>query len=193
MNTYINKAIKGFFIGYDFLLDENYRQGTTYEDFLAGNWVRLSAEQTAFKEAHPDATVREVMAMQLTPAREPTLEEVKEAKIREIDEYDKSSAVNEFYLNDVPVWLDKATRVGLRNSLTCERNAGRTESTMWFNGVAMKLNIEIAFKMLESLELYALECYNVTAQHKSNIRILNTIKEVEDYNYKNSYPNKLRL
>ena len=53
-----------------------------------------------------------------------TLEEAKEMLLAEIDAYDTSSAVNGFMLNGLLVWLDKATRVGLMNSTTIERDLG---------------------------------------------------------------------
>ena len=122
-----------------------------------------------------------------------TLDDVKECKIAEITAYDKSSAVNEFTLKGHPAWLDKDTRVGLSNSLNYEKAAGRTESTMWFGGVPLTLKIEYAFKMLAALELYALECYNVTASHKASVSKMETIEAVENYDYNVGYPDKLNF
>ena len=48
----------------------------------------------------------------------------KKAKIAEIASYDTSDKVNGFILNGQIVWLDKATRVGLMNSTTIERDLG---------------------------------------------------------------------
>ena len=48
----------------------------------------------------------------------------KKAKIAEISAYDTSDKVNGFILNGQIVWLDKATRVGLMNSTTIERDLG---------------------------------------------------------------------
>ena len=53
-----------------------------------------------------------------------TLEEAKEMLLTEIDDYDTSSTINGFMLNGLLVWLDKATRVGLMNSTTIERDLG---------------------------------------------------------------------
>ena len=50
------------------------------------------------------------------------LEQAKVDKIAEITAYDTSSSVNRFILNGLLVWLDKATRVGLINSTTIERD-----------------------------------------------------------------------
>ena len=52
------------------------------------------------------------------------LEQAKADKIAEITAYDTSDKVNGFILNGQIVWLDKATRVGLMNSTTIERDLG---------------------------------------------------------------------
>ena len=52
------------------------------------------------------------------------LEQAKVNKIAEITAYDTSDKVNSFILNGQIVWLDKATRVGLMNSTTIERDLG---------------------------------------------------------------------
>lgn len=119
------------------------------------------------------------------------LEKAKKAVIKKIDEYDKSAEVNSFFLNGIQVWLDKDTRVGLMNSLTIERNAGKEESTLWFNSICVTINCDAAIQMLSSLELYALSCYNITAEHKVTVESLDTVEEVLEYDYTAEYPNKL--
>ena len=52
------------------------------------------------------------------------LEQAKANKIAEIASYDTSDKINGFMLNGQIVWLDKATRVGLMNSTTIERDLG---------------------------------------------------------------------
>ena len=44
-----------------------------------------------------------------------------------------------------------------------------------------------------ALELYALECYNVTAAHKADIEALTTVEEVVAYDYESDYPEKLNF
>ena len=118
-------------------------------------------------------------------------------KIKEIQDYDKSNAVNSFSLDGMDVWLDKATRVGLMNSISIEKNQRKINTTLWFavKGVMHKFEIDIdkAIAMLGALEMYALECYNTTAQHIANVSKLTTAKEIEDYDYTSGYPQKLNL
>lgn len=113
--------------------------------------------------------------------------------INEIEAYDTSSEVNVFFLNGAKVWLDKDTRVGLMNSLTIERDTGKEESTLWFNDICITINCDAAIQMLRSLELYALSCYNVTAQHKVAVQSLTTLESAITYDYTTGYPNKLNF
>lgn len=121
------------------------------------------------------------------------LEKAKKVKIREIDKYDTSVEVNSFFLNGLQVWLNKDTRVGLMNSLTIEKNAGKEDSTLWFNNICVVVKCDAAMQMLSALELYALECYNKTAEHKVAVETLTSLEAVENYDYTTGYPTKLNF
>ena len=118
------------------------------------------------------------------------LDKAKKNILKKIDKYDKSANVNSFFLNGVKVWLDKNTRVGLQNSITIEKEAGKTETTLWFNGMKIVVRCTLALQMLSILELYALNCYNKTAEHKNNVQNLTTLEEVLSYDYTQGYPDK---
>lgn len=122
-----------------------------------------------------------------------TLEEAKEILLAEIDAYDKSSAVNGFALNGAVVWLDKATRVGLMNSTSIAKSMGQATTTLWFGGMKIVVNCDKAIGLLSALEMYALECFNVTAAHKKAVAELNTMKEVLGYDYTKGYPEQLKM
>lgn len=119
------------------------------------------------------------------------LEKAKKSVIKKIDDYDQSSDVNSFFLNGIQVWLNKDTRVGLMNSLTIEKDAGKEISTLWFNNICININCDAAMQMLRSLELYALACYNKTAEHKVAVSELNSIEDVVSYDFTEGYPDKL--
>ena len=122
-----------------------------------------------------------------------TLEEAKEMLLAEIDAYDKSSAVNGFVLNGAVVWLDKATRVGLMNSTSITKAMGQPTTTLWLGESKMEVPCDTAIQLLSALEMYALECFNVTAAHKVAVSELNSIKEVEKYDITAGYPAQLRM
>ena len=117
----------------------------------------------------------------------------KKAKITEIIAYDTSDKVNGFMLNGQLVWLDKATRVGLMNSTTIAKAAGQNTTTLWLGGAKFVIDCDKAIQLLSSLEMYALECFNVTASHKAAVNELKTIVEVEAYDYKTGYPKMLEM
>lgn len=121
------------------------------------------------------------------------LDQAKKEVIRKIDEYDTSVNVNSFKLNGVDVWLSKDTRVGLMNSISIEKAAGKEQSVLWFNSICVTVNCDSAIQMLSALELYALDCYNKTAEHKVNVQSLSSIEEVRNYDYTQGYPSKLEF
>lgn len=121
------------------------------------------------------------------------LELAKADKIAEIAAYDTSSSVNGFKLNGLLVWLDKATRVGLMNSTTIAKAAGQETTTLWLGDVKLVVDCDKAIRLLSALEMYALECFNVTASHKAAVGELKAIEEVEAYDYKAGYPKMLEM
>ena len=122
-----------------------------------------------------------------------TLEKAKKEKLEAILAYDTSSDVNGFMLNGNKVWLDKETRVGLMNSTQITRDMGQDTTTLWFDGYKLEVRCDMAIMLLSSLEMYALECFNVTAAHKKAVSELTTIEEVEAYDYKTGYPKQLDI
>lgn len=117
----------------------------------------------------------------------------KRAKIAEITAYDTSSSVNGFMLNGLLVWLDKATRVGLMNSTNIAKAAGQKTTTLWLGGAKFVIDCDEAIRLLSALEMYALECFNVTASHKAAVGWLMSLEEVEAYDYKTGYPKMLEM
>lgn len=113
------------------------------------------------------------------------------AKIAEIDHYDTSPTVNSFTLGGKEMWLPKETRVGLVNSITIEKAAGKETTVLWFDGEKYELPVDTALQMLSALELYALECYNVTAAHKALVLTLSDVSALVAYDYTAGYPEKL--
>ena len=63
------------------------------------------------------------------------------------------------------MWIDMDTRVGLVNSITIEQAVGKETTVLWYDTVKYVIPIPLALQMLAALELYALECYNVTQEH----------------------------
>ena len=113
--------------------------------------------------------------------------------LAEITTYDSSSSVNSFLLNGMEVWLDKATRVGLMNSTTIAKSMGQEKTTLWLGSYQLEVECDKAIQLLSALEMYALECFNVTAAHKKAVSELDNIDAVLTYDYKSGYPDKLKM
>ena len=118
---------------------------------------------------------------------------MRKAMLAYIEKYDASSSVNAFELNGMEVWLDKATRVGLMNSTTIAKSMGQQKTTLWLGSYQLEVDCDKAIQLLSALEMYALECFNVTASHKATVGELKTIEEVLTYDYKSGYPDKLKM
>ena len=110
-----------------------------------------------------------------------------------ITAYDASSSVNSFLLNGMEVWLDKATRVGLMNSTTIAKSMGQQKTTLWLGSYQLEVDCDKAIQLLSALEMYALECFNVTASHKKAVSELDNIEAVLTYDYKTGYPDQLTM
>ena len=118
---------------------------------------------------------------------------MKKAMLAYIDKYDASSSVNSFLLNGIEVWLDKVTRMGLMNSTTIAKAAGLDETTLWLGDIELVVDCDKAIQLLSALEIYALECFNVTASHKAAVNKLDNIDAVLTYDYREGYPEKLKM
>ena len=117
----------------------------------------------------------------------------KTSMLAEITAYDASLSVNSFLLNGMEVWLDKATRVGLMNSTSIAKNMGQEKTNLWLGSYQLEVDCDKAIQLLSALEMYALECFNVTAAHKKSVSELDNIEEVLTYDYKSGYPEKLKM
>ena len=121
------------------------------------------------------------------------LNSAKASVLADIEAYDTPSAVNGFILNGQRVWLDKATRVGLMNSTTIAKGMGQPTTTLWLGDVKLVVECDKAIQLLSALEMYALECFNVTAAHKKAVSEMGTVESVLGYDYKAGYPKVLEM
>lgn len=121
------------------------------------------------------------------------LSAARKAVAEEIDKYDTSSAVNGFVLNGQRVWLDKSTRVGLMNSTTIAKAAGNKTTTLWLGDNRLEVDCDKAIQLLSALEMYALQCFNVTAAHKAEVNGITDIDKVLAYDVTAGYPEQLKM
>lgn len=124
---------------------------------------------------------------------EEIISNAKRDKLRDIEMYDSSSEVNEFYIQEMPAWLDKSTRSGLMLRFNSELAMKKENTTLWYNGNSFTLPLNTAIQMLYALEVYASECYDNTQAHLAAVEKLETLDEILEYNYRVGYPEKLNF
>lgn len=175
-------------------------------EFVCGTVVWLAVGDAI--DAYKEVSVEEADAMEKaqretegeTPSVETPLVEMptdidmaKAAKIAEIAAYSDSDAVNSLTFNGMKTWLTPAERANYDTSLTAAELLGETGITFLVDGNELELHVEQARRVLAMVQRYADACYLVTERHKKAVRALQTVDEVEAYDYTKGYPEKLAL
>lgn len=122
------------------------------------------------------------------------MEAAKKELADKIIAYDSSEAVNSFSFGGVNMWLDKATRVGLKLRFEAELALGKESTTLWLNGMNFTLPLsgeQSAINVLVALEVYASASYDVTQMHLANVAAMTTAEEILAYDWTSGYPEKL--
>nr|DAQ67445.1 MAG TPA: protein of unknown function (DUF4376) [Caudoviricetes sp.] len=163
--------------------------GVLNEEMDAYECVECSMPVSEYSQT----AVNEAYAAWKTATANRRLARAKREVLKQIEAYDTSSAVNGFVLNGQSVWLEKATRVGLMNSTTIAKAMGQDTTTLWLGDNRLVVDCDKAIQLLSALEMYALECFNVTAAHKKAVGELTDIGEVLSYDYTKGYPAKLTM
>ena len=127
------------------------------------------------------------------PTEEDIFNKTKREKINEINHYDSSDEVNIFYIQGLPVWLDKVTRAGLKLRFEAELAMKEENTILWYGNQSFTLQLNMAIQMLYAIEVYASKCYDNTQKHLANVEKLETLEEITEYEYKVGYPEKLNF
>lgn len=151
-------------------------------------WLLLLDGQSAGKEIVEDDKGYPILQEHMI-----TLDEARNNMLFNIRTFDKSEDVNSFILMGDSVWLDKELRASIRNTVGIKRTKGIQMSSIWYNHKEYILPIDYILNMLDDVEIYADACNGITQRHISNIYTMDNIEDIENYNYKNNYPTKLRF
>ena len=172
---------------------KRYYNSTTKEWYTEGNSITKNISNGVFSGIPSEQRLTEwgfEEYIEPTPTPEELLARAKSAKIAELEAYDDSE-VNSFSVNGKDMWLDHDVRQQLRISLDALSQAGRENVTKWFDGVEYTYPIDVWYYMLGLVEVYASDALNVTESHKAAINAKTTVKQVNSYNFKKNYPEKL--
>lgn len=163
----------------------------------ANGWLLLAypvdSVESGFSIVYQEKSSHEPTAEEIAAFKAKCLNSVKSELVERINKYDNSTNVNAFSLNGHTAWLDKATRVGLVNSVNMSIKHGEQSITLWLGEHSFTLPCATALDLLESLELYAMQCYNKTAEHKANVLHESDIYKLFSYDFTAGYPEKLNI
>lgn len=161
--------------------DGNFWDGASI--VLDGNRIfNPSAEQLA------EAGYTEYVEPEPTP--EQLLQQAKDGKIQELMDYNQSEEVNSFTLGGQTMWLNFDERSRLQKAVDAKEALGRATMTKDWGGVEYTFTIQQWKRMLATLEDYAYDCQNATDRHKAAIDRLQTVQQVEEYDFTTDYPDK---
>ena len=131
------------------------------------------------------------------PTPEPTpaqrLKEAKDIKISEITSYDKSPDVNGIIVNGNRVWIPADKRAILKTSVDAYKALGIENITKVWEGTEYTATADQWLYMIAKVEVYASECYNTTARHKTAVEALDNIEDVEVFDITADYPQMLEF
>lgn len=132
-----------------------------------------------------------------TPSEEQLFNRAKSNKIRDIEHYDASKEVNICYiktpLDTIPYWANKTERSSLKSAVQDYIAINRETYRLDLRDVGVSVDIacDKLLTMLIALEVYAIDCYNKTTDHIFAVKNLTTVEEIEAYDYRVGYPEKL--
>lgn len=126
-----------------------------------------------------------------TPTPEELLARAKANKIAELEAYDVSDAVDSFTINGKTMWLTRDERTQIDESINAYEGMGAEQMTKYFDGQPYTFPLIVWKQMLNALIVYASEALNVTEAHKAAINALESVEDVEEYQFDSGYPQKL--
>ena len=134
------------------------------------------------------------------PTEEELLAEAKRKKIETLDLYDNSSEVNDCIIvyqgEELHYWASKTERNDLKNAVRdcISMGRGMYRLDLRDRGISIDLPCEALLQMMAALEVYAIDCYNKTTDHRFAIEACTTEVAVKAYEFRGvGYPAKCRF
>ena len=122
------------------------------------------------------------------------LDAAKSERIKALLDYDTSTAVNSFEIRRDGVkltdyWIPRDLRTSLEGDVMAASAVGDTyDFDIREMGITLSLDCNKFLAALNVLRQYAYTCYNVTSRHMAAINALQTVAEVEQYDFTVGYP-----
>lgn len=153
--------------------------------------LRLSPNSKNIEKGEQDNIDTRIVS--IIVKNKPTLFDIKNHLLSLQKEYDSSTEVNCFIINNKKVWLDKLTRASLFNTISLEKSNGIDITTIWFNSMSIRVNVDKAIALLTAVEMYAKKCFDNTQKHYVEINQLESIEDSLTYDITKGYPDILNI
>lgn len=155
----------------------------THEMLLENGWVEYVVPTSPSIELTERQLYRRAMAK----------------KLRDLEAYDSSSEVNDCIIvykgEELHYWANKTERDALKGALRdcISMGRGMYRLDLREKGISITISCELLLQMMAALEVYAIDCFNKTTDHEYAIKALATKEEIDAYDFKVGYPDKLRF
>lgn len=180
---YVNRDAETIYVGFNEKLDKDSNAiGEGWDDYAKGYWVILSQDNIMFKESNSDASVEEVLKLQLMPKPVPTPEELlyvaKEDKKQEVFDQD----IHHYYLDGKDIYMHGYGRAEIKDRSSHKNN-------ITFNYITYPSDIII--EAINEMYDYDDSCNIVTDNLLKAIEKTTTIEEVKNIEVA-GYPEVIR-
>ena len=125
------------------------------------------------------------------PTPEQLLEEARQNKLNEIEEYNNSSEVNSFTVNNFETWIPVELRAVFKTSLDSYIALDMPTMTKIWEGTEYTTSPQNWLQMYYRVEVYANKCQLVTDRHKIAVNAMDNIEDIEAFDITSDYPEKL--
>lgn len=130
-------------------------------------------------------------------SEEQLLENIRRGKLLQLHSYDSSKEVNSCIIKyneqELEYWADKHERDSLKNAVRDCIEMGRETYRLDLRDLKISIVMECTqlLKLLQTLEVYAIDCYNKTTDHEYAIKNCLNQEEIVEYDHTIGYPEKL--
>lgn len=102
------------------------------------------------------------------------------------------NASKHFLLEENSLWIDSERRAALKESTTLLLSSGVETTTLWEGTEKYEISCSNLLKIINDLELYSQECFNVYQEHNKNIKELQNKEDINQYDCTTGYPEILK-
>ena len=162
--------------------------------------IKAALTGEGFEENQAEAYAAEIVLKGVQDG-ELSGDELKLAKqmvLAKIAVYDISDEVNGFTLGGRTAWIPREYREMFATRLEQEKRRGHETVSLDLPDAQpgdepLTLDVETASLMLEQLNDYATDCYDVTKAHERSVAALESVGDVLAYDFTTGYPEKINF